>query len=407
MGMELDSDSRVADGAVTVGGDLSVVADEANREFDVFYERGLFASVGNVGVLAGPFDVRLDYRAFRGFYHVVNDLYLRKACFLFVALNWWIVIFLFHLNSLEYESFGGRLSIFAFFAAFVLMAWWLVLPPSPPLNRDAIAREYFVKHGVDMEAWNPGPVKWFGDPADCSVSVRVQVRVTELGVEELTGDGSLIRIPFTKMRRWPSMMHGLMTFVTANKDRDSLKLSHGRMAYLDRIGNYDGLSIPLSSLDRPWVLWRECYGRIRQARKRERRSRRWKRLSRVVLFPKGVRDRWSDRSDALVAQDSCWELAADVFNLVRLHRDGDVSFLDELSGGQLPSDSFGGVLRDLILETGGNDGDGDGDGAGAGANGVNGAAGVASVAGVAGAVGAAAPAAAGSGTVFPNSVSWR
>ncbi|WP_044093286.1 hypothetical protein [Bifidobacterium bombi] len=246
-----------------------------------------------------------------------------------------------------------------------------------------------------MGAWNPGPVKWFGDPADCSMSVQVQVRVTELGVEELARDGSLIRIPFTQMRRWPSMMHGLMTFVTANKDRDSLKLSHGSMAYLDRIGNYDGLSIPLSSLDRPWVLWRECYGRIRQARRRARRSRRWKRLSRVVLFPRGVRDRWSDRSDALVVQDGCWELAADVFNLVQLHRDGDVSFLDELSGGQLASDSVGGILRDLILETGGNDG------AAAGANGVNGAA------GVAGAVGAAAPAAAGSGTVFPNSVSWR
>ncbi|KFF31699.1 hypothetical protein [Bifidobacterium bombi] len=101
-----------------VGGDLSVAADEANREFDVFYERGLSARVGDPRVLAGPFDVRLDYRVFRGFYHVVNDLYLRKACFLFVALNWWIVTFLFHLDFLEYESFGGRLSIFAFFAAF-------------------------------------------------------------------------------------------------------------------------------------------------------------------------------------------------------------------------------------------------------------------------------------------------
>ncbi|WP_206538245.1 hypothetical protein, partial [Bifidobacterium bombi] len=66
-----------------------------------------------------------------------------------------------------------------------------------------------------------------------------------------------------------------MSFVAANKDSDSLHLSDGDDAYMyHRIWDGRGVFVPLSSLDRPWVLWRECYGRIREARRRARRSRR-------------------------------------------------------------------------------------------------------------------------------------
>ncbi|WP_156097135.1 hypothetical protein [Bifidobacterium bombi] len=187
--MGLDSESRVADGAVTLDGDLSVAADEANREFDVFYERGLFASVGDARVLAGPFDVRLDYGAFRSAFHVASDLYWRKSGLVFVVLCWWLVpVFLFDLDSLRGESFGSKVAVFSFLAMLAIAVWFVLRPPSMLGLRDSkAARDFFCIHGADMEAWNPGPKKWYNDPADHSMSVRVQVRVTELGVEELAG----------------------------------------------------------------------------------------------------------------------------------------------------------------------------------------------------------------------------
>lgn len=240
-------------------------------------------------VLAGPFHVGIGYRRFKGIYRAEAAGYMRKLGFgLTICAGWWFPLVVVP-EALDFLSLGahwdlvdwGDFWIGAGCAALSLFGYWLlVYPPMVFKTRPGEVRSFFAMHGA----------KGAKDRPFARLSVSVVVRVTELGCEELTGDGLLMRIPFGEMRRWPAYSRGMLVFVRKDSVRSSASCNLVGDNWVLR-PDWDGAAISMvwKQIEHPWRLVFRVVGLMRPARRRFRKARR---LLRNASRAKAAGVRW-------------------------------------------------------------------------------------------------------------------
>lgn len=245
------------------------------------YSASGWSALGHGGsgrVLSGPYAVELDYGSFRKVYHASEDLFRRKVGVLWLALSWW---FLFEVvSSVMFGKSLSSLGLWDWLGAVIALValWFILLPPLPFTNRAKEAQKFFNFHRMN------GPTRREGERGMSGVnrrsaSVGVSVRIAEVGVEEVAGDGWLLRLPYERMRRWPTLKRGMVVFMEYVPKRDSLlrnipTMDEAGVGTVEHRPMWDGsgIAVPWRVLDHPFhVVWL-VHRRVVSAR-RERRVR--------------------------------------------------------------------------------------------------------------------------------------
>ncbi|WEV41606.1 hypothetical protein OZX57_06345 [Bifidobacterium sp. ESL0682] len=164
---------------------------------------------------------------------------------------------------------------------------------------DEVAR-FFAARGADF----PGE-----DVDPRGVVVSVSTSLCELGGEEVTADGTVIRTPFMVMRKRPVWTRDFLFLAVRDRGRDSVLwnvVAEGGGLFR-RAWNGDGVALPRTCVQSRCAVSREVRARVREA------SRRYKRAVRLAKHA-GHNEARRDKALALVAPELAWLEEADRLN---------------------------------------------------------------------------------------------
>ncbi|WEV46260.1 hypothetical protein OZX62_07385 [Bifidobacterium sp. ESL0690] len=265
-----------------------------------------------VGVAAGPwlgpFRFEIGFDGFRQLFHAENDRYMRKLGFwgtLFFSIGGICSIFILA-DPRKNGTGDGRIHITDIVSAIGLLAVWiffivcLVRPPFGfSFRLDEVAR-FFVVHGADFVGQDVDPR---------GVAVSVSTSLCELGGEEVTADGTVIRTPFAFMRKRPAWTRDFLFLAVRDTGRDSVlwNIAAEGDGVFRRAWDGDGVVLPRACVPDRRAVSREVRARVREASGRYKRA---VRLAKRAGHNKAKRD----EALALVAPELAWLGEADRLN---------------------------------------------------------------------------------------------